>query len=350
MGRRFPLAVAIAALSLVVAFGAAIGADSSAGQKAPQTAAPQVTQPAPAWPAAPARTRIRFLRTLTPTAVQRRRSVLSRVLTAIVGGGGDEASMSQPYGVAVGPDHRIYVADTTGGRVHVYDIEQQRYTTISVRGADSLVGIAFAAGRMFVSDSASGRLLCLDLKGHTLWTLGQKDGFERPTGIASAGDRVFVVDTLKHRVVSVDVTGRIVSSFGSRGDAPGQFNFPTNITRTPDGVLYVTDSMNFRVQAFDRQQNVIGTFGHLGDGSGDFTKPKGIALDSDGHVYVVEGLNDVVQIFDQAGRLLLEFGGSGVSDGQFWLPTGIAIVDDTVYVVDAANHRVQMFKYLKDRG
>jgi DNA-binding beta-propeller fold protein YncE len=333
-------------LGLVVAFGAAIGADSSPAQPAPTAE----VLPAPAWPPPPAPTRIRFLRTLTPAAVQRRPSALSRVFTAIVGGGGDKAAMSQPYGVAVGPDRRVYVADTQGGIVHVYDTERQRYSAIAVRGAESLVGIAFAAGRMFVTDSASGRLLCLDLKGQPIWTLGPKDGFERPTGIAAGPDRVYVVDTLTHRVVIVDVTGRIAGSFGTRGDAPGQFNFPTNITRTADGTLYVTDAMNFRIQAFDRQQRVVGTFGHLGDGSGDFTKPKGLALDSDGHVYVVEGLNDIVQIFDQTGRLLLAFGGSGVSDGQFWLPTGIAIVDDTVYVVDGANRRVQVFEYVKERG
>ena len=91
------------------------------------------------------------------------------------------------------------------------------------------------------------------------------------------------------------------------------------------------------------------TFGRLGDAPGDFDKPKGIALDSDGHVYVVEGFGDVVQIFDEQGRLLLAFGGSGAGPGQLWLPSGITIANDLVYVADAANRRVQVFEYLKER-
>ena len=134
---------------------------------------------------------------------------------------------------------------------------------------------------------------------------------------------------------------------GSFGNGPGQFNFPTNITRRADGRLYVTDTMNFRVQAFGPDGAFLSQFGKLGDAAGDFDKPKGIAVDSAGHIYVVEGLNDAVQVFDESGRLLLVFGESGSGDGQFWLPSGIAIVNDIVYVSDSANRRVQVFQYLK---
>jgi DNA-binding beta-propeller fold protein YncE len=300
----------------------------------------------PAWPAPPAPARIRFLRTLDPAAVRGRPSMFSRLLTVLTGAQA-EPKMSQPYGIAVGPDRRIYVADTFGGTIHVYNLEKPDYSSIKVDGR-SLIGIGFAANRMFVTDSASGRLLCLDTRGRTQWTLGPKNGFERPTGIAASKDRLYVVDTMKHRVVMVSVTGTIIGSFGTRGGGPGEFNFPTNIARSADGRLFVTDSMNFRVQVFSEDGRLLNTFGRLGDGSGDFDKPKGIAVDSAGHIYVVEGLNDVVQIFDDEGKLLLAFGGSGFGEGQFWLPSGIAIANDVVYVADSANRRVQMFEYLKD--
>ena len=90
-------------------------------------------------------------------------------------------------------------------------------------------------------------------------------------------------------------------------------------------------------------------FGSDVNGSGDFNRPKGVSVDSEGHVYVVEGLNDVVQIFDGDGQLLLDFGESGKGPGQFWLPSGIAIVNDIVYVADAANRRVQLFEYVSER-
>ena len=300
----------------------------------------------PSWPAPPAAARIRFIRTLDPAAVRGRPSLFSRFLR-VIAGDTVEPQMSQPYGIAVGPDRKLYVADTVGGTIHVYDLERGGYSTIKVDGR-SLIGIAFAGKRIFVTDSASGRVLCVDAKGRTEWALGPGDGFVRPTGIAASSDRVYVVDTLKHHVVVLTTTGTVLGTLGSRGSRPGDFNFPTNIARGADGSLYVTDTMNFRVQIFDANNGYVGAFGRLGDGVGDFDKPKGVAVDSNGHVYVVEGLNDVVQVFEADGKLLLAFGGSGFGEGQLWLPTGIAIVNDVVYVADSANRRVQMFEYLKD--
>lgn len=318
---------------------------SGAGLPPAQRTAPPPARPGRVWPSPPAPARIRFLRAITPSAVRGKPSLLSRLAAAIVGGR-DDPQMTQPYGIAVGPDRRIYVADTFGRAIHVYDLEKSGYSSIKVDG-DSLIGVGVSKDRLFVTDSASGRLICLDLRGRTLWTRGPRDGFARPTGLTIGADRLYVVDTLRHTVVMVGLTGAMLGSFGEHGNGPGQLNFPTNIARGAEGRLYVTDTMNFRVQVFDAGGGYLRTFGRIGDGSGDFDKPKGIAVDSAGHVYVVEGLHDVVQIFDEAGVLLLAFGESGTGDGQFWLPTGIAIVNDLVYVADSANRRIELFEYVR---
>jgi sugar lactone lactonase YvrE len=323
------------------------GASLSARQGRDRLPAPRIGDPASRrqWPAAPEPTRIRFIRALDPLAVKGRPSLLGKIWRLIVGPS-DAPHMSQPYGIAVGNGGKVYVADTFGGAIHVYDLEKPAYSTIRVDG-QSLIGVALGASRVFVTDSASGRLLSLDLKGHLLWSRGPKDGLLRPTGLVAGSDRLYVVDTLASRIVMVDFDGRIIGQFGERGSGPGQFNFPTNIARSADGRLYVTDTMNFRIQIFDAEGGFLNTFGRLGDGSGDFDKPKGVAVDSAGHVYVVEGMNDVVQIFDESGKLLLVFGESGRGEGQFWLPSGITIANDVVYVADSANRRVEMFEYVK---
>jgi len=299
------------------------------------------------WPPPPDVARVRFVRAVDPVSARGRRSLLSKVARAIIGRT-DDPAMQQPYGIAIGPDRRVYVADTTGRALHVYSLDKPGYSTINVDG-DSLIGVALAARRIFVTDSASGRVICLDERGRTVWTRGSREGFLRPTGIAAAPDKIYVVDTLQHRVVIISPAGEIVGAFGSHGTAGGQFNFPTNIARGADGRLYVADTMNFRVQIFDAEGRFLSTFGHLGDGSGDFTRAKGIGVDSENHVYVVDGLNDVVQVFDDEGQLLLGFGESGSGDGQFWLPTGLAIANDVVYVADSANKRFEVFEYVGGR-
>jgi DNA-binding beta-propeller fold protein YncE len=61
----------------------------------------------------------------------------------------------------------------------------------------------------------------------------------------------------------------------------------------------------------------------------------------------VDALFDNFQIFNPAGQLLLNVGEAGVGPGGFGLPNGIAIsADNRIYVADAFNHRVQVFKYL----
>ena len=320
-------------LLLVSLFSGAVAASDKPGQVRP------------VWPAPPAEARIRFVRSLDPESVKGRPSVMKKLWRAIVGSP-DPDQMNQPYGIAVGPDRKVYVADTFGGVIHAYDLAKPGYSAITVR-AQSLVGIAAGAGRLFVTDSVAGSVIGLDAKGRTLWTLGRKFGLGRPTGIVWAGDCLYVVDTTRHSVFMVSPDGAYLGGFGMQGAGAGQFNFPTNIARDADGTLYVTDTLNFRVQAFDPDGRYLGTFGHLGDAVGDFDKPKGVAVDSAGHIYVVEGLNDRVQIFDQSGQLLLAFGESGSAEGQFWLPTGITIVNDLVYVADSANRRVQVFEYLK---
>jgi len=298
------------------------------------------------WPPPPERERIRYLRSLDPTSVRAKPSLVARFFRALVGVP-PESKMGRPYGVGVGPDLRVYVADSEGGLIHVYDTKKSSYESLHL-DARSLVGIAFSGQQMFVTDSAAGRVMGLDVKGHVRWTRGRESGFGRPTGLVATDDRLYVVDTTAHRIVVMSLSGAILRSIGGRGTGPGQFNFPTNIARASDGRLYVTDSMNFRVQIFDATERPMRAFGQLGDALGDFDKPKGIAVDSNGHIYVVEGLHDVVQIFDESGRLLLAFGGSGTSAGQFWLPSGIAISNDLVFVADSANRRIELFQYQQE--
>jgi DNA-binding beta-propeller fold protein YncE len=301
-----------------------------------------------AWPEPPAPPRIRFMGVITPATHGGKPSTMSRFWKIITGGNAYTPEIEQPYGVAVDAIGRVFVADTFAQTIHVFNTRENRYSSFHVDGT-SLIGVAVSGDLVFVTDSAGARVHCFTSRGKRVWSTAKAAGFLRPTGIASTGNRVYVVDTSAAQVVSLDMQGRVLGRFGSRGGEPGQFNFPTNVALGPDGRVYVTDSMNFRVQSFTADGAFISMFGALGDGAGDFNKPKGIALDSDGHVYVVEGLHDTVQIYDADGRFLLNFGESGTGDGQFWLPTGMAILGDVIYVSDASNRRLQVFKYLKEQ-
>lgn len=257
-----------------------------------------------------------------------------------------------PVAVATGADGRIAVADIGCRCAHLFLPVSSRYLRLtgSERTAmQSPVAVVFDdESRLFVSDSA-GSVFAFDAGGALEFTLTSAGPMplRRPTGLAFSPrtHRLYVADTLAHVVYAFDRRRELAATFGGRGEAPGQFNFPTHLAWSPAGELYVTDALNFRVQIFDEEGHSKGLFGHHGDGSGDLAMPKGLAVDGDGVVYVADSLFDAVQLFDRDGTFLLTLGRRGVDLGEFWLPSGISFgAGGELYVCDTYNRRIQVFR------
>ncbi len=303
------------------------------------------------WPAPPDAPRIVFVKAFSrPDDLGISRGFLQRVADLLFGR--DESHLIRPMAV-VTVGEILYVADPGARGVHRFDRKGGSYDLIYAAGGRPLVspvGLARGdAGEVYVSDSALATVFVIrpGAKEATPLALGAHLG--QPTGIAfdPASGRLFVVDTSAHRVNVFSRDGALDSSFGGRGTADGEFNYPTLIWRTPEGRLYVTDSLNFRIQSFDASGRFLSKFGKLGDGSGDMPRQKGVATDHYGHIYIVDSLFHAIQVFDDSGRLLLSLGGLGHGRGEFWLPTGLFIgEDDRIYVADSYNQRVQVLRYI----
>ena len=262
------------------------------------------------------------------------------------------SSFVLPVAVARGGDGRMAVADMGRMCVHLYIPSQQVYLQLQGPKNERMrspVGVIFGEDlRLFVSDS-SGSVYGFGKDGAFLfriWKAGDRP-LQRPTGLAYSPVRklLYVVDTLANRVHAFNSAGEIAFSFGERGEAEGQFNFPTHIFRSAAGELYVTNALAFRIEIFDELGQPVGSFGHHGDGSGDLAMPKGLAVDRDGIIYVVDSLFDNVQLFNRRGDFLLTVGRRGVDFGEFWLPSGAFISESgELYVCDTYNRRIQVFR------
>jgi DNA-binding beta-propeller fold protein YncE len=303
------------------------------------------------WPAAPDAPRIAFVRTFSrPDDLGISRGFLQRVADVLFGS--DESRLVRPMAVVAVGDI-LYVADPGAKGVHRFDQKRGSYELIHAAGGGPLispVGLALGdAGDVYVSDSALATVFVIRPGANEASPLSLGTRIGQPTGIAfdAASGRLFVVDTSAHRVYVFKRDGTLESSFGRRGTAEGEFNYPTLIWRTREGRLYVTDSLNFRVQSFDEAGRFLAKFGGLGDGTGDLPRQKGVATDRYGHIYVVDSLFHAIQVFDDKGRFLLSLGGMGQERGEFWLPTGLFIsADDKIYVADSYNQRVQVLRYI----
>lgn len=129
-----------------------------------------------------------------------------------------------------------------------------------------------------------------------------------------------------------------LSSFGSYGPGPGQFEPEGSIAIGPNSHFYVPDLLNNRVDEFGPDGSFVRSFGTVGE-------PEGIAVGPDGKVYVPSRSANRVFVFSAEGGLLDEFGNPGEGTGQMLEPSGVALdpVSGDVFVVDQGLHRVDVF-------
>ena len=265
--------------------------------------------------------------------------------------GAKSSGLIKPMSVlAISPD-TFWVADQGHGSIlkvfkQVGEITQ--FKNKNIENIPSIVGSCFMPNNKIIfTDSRLNKIFWFSKGNRELHIFNNSVLLEQPTGVAysSVNKEVWVVETKAHRISILDENGKLIKQFGSRGIAPGQFNFPTYIWIDKLGMVYVVDAMNFRIQIFDRTGTFVSTFGEIGDASGYFTRPKGIATDSYGHIYVADAMFHVVQVFDRSGNLLYVFGSQGQEKEQFWMPTGIYIDEENyIYIADSYNSRVQVFK------
>lgn len=300
------------------------------------------------WPPAPERARIEFVKeykVLEDTAS--RQGFWGKISDFFLGP--KTANLTRPYGVCTDQKGKLFIADTGGAKIHVFDMVKEKYSAI--RGTDDVplespISVQHVDGRLYITDSISGQILQYDLSKKILkrWSLSR---FKRPTGLAYdvISGWFYVADSATHEIIVLNHSGIEQFRFGKRGSGIGQFNFPTDLWLDSERQLYVTDALNARLQVFSSSGKFLREFGQPGDTPGSFAKPKGIAVDHHGHVFVCDALFDAVQIFDPFGQLLMTFGDNGTRPGQFWMPSGIFVDNNNhIYVSDTYNRRIQVFK------
>lgn len=307
------------------------------------------------WPQPPAKPRIAYVKAFsTPEDLGITKGFFKKVKSAISGAVPDQ--MVKPMAVLDAGDGLIYVADPGVDGIHRYNLKKNRYHLIQRKGArvlPSVVGLAAGSdGVVYATDSELRKVYVIKPESNYAEPLEFSTIFSQPTGIAydQVTRSIIVVDTGTHQVKVFSDSGQQLLEFGGRGEAPGEFNYPTMVSVNAEGSLLVTDSMNFRIQIFDRQGHFINEFGETGDGSGDLPRPKSVAVDRHGHIYVTDALFHALQVYDDAGQFLLSIGTQGQGKGEFWLPTGLDIgADDYIYIADSYNKRVQVLQYIGDR-
>jgi len=302
------------------------------------------------WPPAPDEPKIEYVGSyVNSTDLKRKRS---SAISDFLGDAG-EPLFRKPWGVVYSKTNgKVYVSDAAQGGLVMLDFA--RGENSGLEGILGAYGIDVdGKGRIFVSSGNTIEILVFSADGGALFAFG-KYLFKRPGGIAINNELglVYVVDVKDHDVKVFNLDGNHLYSFGSRGNGPGEFNFPTDIAVTSKGDLVVTDTLNARVQVFSSKGDFLNTFGERGKGIQFFQFPKGVAVDSEDHVYVTDAMGSHIKVMSLDGDLLLVVGGpyASIVPGGFNLPMGIDIGDDDrIYVVDQQNVALHIFQYMNKK-
>ena len=345
MTKQRLISVALCVLGLVLSF-ICDGCGRPQGELFPAPAAHLV------WPEPPEKPRIRHLGTISTEKDLKRGSSFTQTLGELIFGKKEMGVLLNPYAVVMDEADRLFVADTAGAAVHIFDLNTREYRQFAALAENEAlimpVAMTTVGENIYVADSVLHKICVFDRYGKFEFAFGS-ERLKRPSGIAyfKKEERIFVSDTLAHVIQVFDKNGEYEYSIGSRGAEPGTFNFPTHLCVDDSGRLFVSDTLNYRVQVFSSDGKFLRMFGRHGDRPGCFAHPCGIATDSFGHVYVADRQFENVQVFDNDGRILMAFGSEGSELGKFWLPAGLYIDNhDRIYIADSFNKRIQVFELL----
>jgi sugar lactone lactonase YvrE len=249
-------------------------------------------------------------------------------------------ALRAPARVAADAAGNLYVTDSAAGRVVVFDAFG-RCAAIRTGFAGPL-GIAVdVAGQIYLGEEQTGSVSVFDAQWNLLYQLGAGAGeFQLPNHLAfDAGSNTVYVADSRANVIKVYAGAALTNQFGA-----GQLDFPTGVGVATNGEVFVVDQNNDRVQVFDQAGSFLRTYKFSGM-LGPSGRKQGAALDPAGRLYVADTFQGAVNIYDAAsGTPLATVGGFGAAPGQLNAPGGLVVDScNRLCVASINNGRVELF-------
>jgi sugar lactone lactonase YvrE len=263
------------------------------------------------------------------------------------GGPAVQARLHEPYGIVVGPEGDLFIADRLNRRVRRVARRTGWITTVAGNGSKVSAG-----------DGGPGTAA----------------GLVEPNGVAllPGGSILLIADVAGHRIRRLDLDGGNITTFAGTGRARHDGDGgPADraslwgaraVDVGPDGSVYLLEREGNTLRVVRPDTRVITTIagtgapGYSGDGgpaeSATFHGPKELAVDSAGNVWIVDTENHAIRFIDAATHRIRTVAGTGRPGGdgdggpatlaRLDRPHGVAVASDgSFWIGDTHNHRVR---------
>ena len=259
--------------------------------------------------------------------------------------GHSDTQVSNPYGVAIGPDGALYFCDLDNQRIRRLDLATRRTRDVAGSGERGYGG---DGGPATTASLNMPHEIAFDRRGH-----------------------LYIAERDNHVVRRVDArTGGLstlagTGAAGFSGDggpaAHAALRQPHSVSIAPDGRLLICDVGNHRLRAVDLGTGIIATIGGTGerrptpDGAplagAPLDGPRAVAVADDGTIYLALREGNAIHRIAPGGATIHHLAGTGAQgysgDGgparlaTLGGPKGLAIGGRGLYVADTENHAIR---------
>lgn len=214
-----------------------------------------------------------------------------------------DTKLNNPWHIINGPNNELIVCDFNNHQVVVFNEQLQYSHAIGLGGKGNPTGVA------------------IDHMGH-----------------------LYVADCNAHCIKKFNMDGSLVTQFGIRGSAEGQFNSPHGLVVSKTGKLYVCDRANDRIQVF-KKDNFEFSFGRTGSEPGALCSPSGVTMNNaKTQLFVADTSNNRIQVFTPDGKFVCIFGNFTDIPYKLTSPYSIYYTPDDHLLVTSTTHVVLVLK------
>ena len=334
-------------------------------------------------------------------------AVRAQLIDTIAGGGPNNlpalsANLDGPQGVVVDSAGNLFIAASNSNRIFKVDTSG-RLTVVAGNGTFGFsgddgpatdaslrdpFGVALdGSGNLFIADLNNRRIRRVDAATGIITTVAGNGSFgfsgdngpatdaslNFPTGVALDGSgNLFIADLNNQRIRQVDAATGIITTVAGNGlccfsgdngpASDASLSNPNGVAVDGSGNLFIADQLNNRIRRVDAATGIIttvagnGDFGFSGD-DGPATdamlaSPNGAALDGSGNLFIADLNNQRIRRVDAATGIITTVAGDGTSgfsgdnrrasDSSLNLPTGVAVDGSgNLFIADLNNQRIR---------